>query len=907
MTTFAESFWGGKNNGFYVLYHNMKHGQTSTKDLIDFLRESCQVEETYSKLLTKLAKVAANNTHVGTFAPFWNILKTLSEKLASLHMQLVHTWSDLIKDIVRYNEDQHRRHKTMKEGESGTLEVVQSIQTTTTALHRAKEIYHTRCLELERLKRENASPKDIEKSETKYKKAKEEYKNLVDKYATIREDFQNKMVDSCTHFQELEEEHICQMKDFIDTYARAMQNEHVLFGQAQEEFRTNCDSLTVQKLLETFIDVKSTGKEKPGPLEFVEPDLSSLPSARPMSPDAGSTEKRDSISDRSKADSAIFTDSSGSASPVPSDQPGPLSRSVKLRVSRTWFLKKRKEKKKKKKDKDDKDSESVDTQESGEASQNAPEVDEEGFSIRPTSADIDNGDNKSWYSSDSDSDSDSDIAKKLKVQIKPLSPTGTQPSANVDDIRTSMGMLRLSPTVGRKGRTTPIDKKMMMKRSQSESDTLDVVTNKSNVDLLNIDIFASSASTPTGGGYQLPSPLSPMSDGVFNNSDTSAITSSPLSLSNTSDLMSQTQLSGSDQPSMSPSQNVVENGVAPPLPQRPPSRNKGVLPQVPARPSGRNSPFGLNRVDSGSAITWNTTSMPVGSSRGPSPLTIGMADVVPLAVAFTETINAYFKGTDATKCSVKMTGNLMMSFPAGVVKVFMENPNPAALSFRLKNGSQLEQILLNKQLVSEDSSQSIDGSPVYTFDMPALSDHLRSQGESNKSASYFNIDILKYQVRYDFLVPGGIFKVPLWGQLLYMENFEDTCTNYRLDYRFNPSAMTSGATLKNISATVIVDGGVTNMQSIPEGNWNSETKRATWKLNDISEVSESGTSGSIRAKLTLSNGKSTPSTTAIQFLSEGATLSGVEFELVGSGYRISLSKKRFGAGKYLADPDQGMK
>lgn len=52
----------------------------------------------------------------------------------------------------------------------------------------------------------------------------------------------------------------------------------------------------------------------------------------------------------------------------------------------------------------------------------------------------------------------------------------------------------------------------------------------------------------------------------------------------------------------------------------------------------------------------------------------------------------------------------------------------------------------------------------------------------------------------------------------------------------------------------------------------------------------------IRAKLTLSNGKSTPSTTAIQFLAEGATLSGIEFELVGSGYRISLSKKRFGAG-----------
>ena len=41
--------------------------------------------------------------------------------------------------------------------------------------------------------------------------------------------------------------------------------------------------------------------------------------------------------------------------------------------------------------------------------------------------------------------------------------------------------------------------------------------------------------------------------------------------------------------------------------------------------------------------------MPIGSSRGPSPLTTGMSDTVPLAVAFTETVNAYFKGTDATK------------------------------------------------------------------------------------------------------------------------------------------------------------------------------------------------------------------------------------------------------------------
>lgn len=66
-----------------------------------------------------------------------------------------------------------------------------------------------------------------------------------------------------------------------------------------------------------------------------------------------------------------------------------------------------------------------------------------------------------------------------------------------------------------------------------------------------------------------------------------------------------------------------------------------------------------------------------------------MSDTIPLAIAFTETINAYFKGTDATRCMVKITGNVMMSFPAGVVRVFKENPNPALLSFKIKKYLQI--------------------------------------------------------------------------------------------------------------------------------------------------------------------------------------------------------------------------
>lgn len=879
-------FWGEKNNGFFVLYHNMKQGQTASKEFIEFLRESCNVEENYSKLLTKLAKNVSNCIQEGTFSPFWNLLKSLVEKLATLHMQLVYSWSELIKDVVRYNEEQHKRHKNMKETESATLEVVQSIQQTTTALHKAKELYHTRVSELERLKRDGASQKDTEKAESKFKKASDEYRSLVDKYAEVRNEFERKMSISCDQFQQLEEEHVSQMKDFIDTYSKAWENEHILLGQVHTEFRSNCDQMTVHKMIETFIKSKSTGLEKPGPKEFVEPDLSCLPVPRPLSPET--VNKKDS------------------------------SLEVDKRQKKEGFLKSKRDKKKenKKKKKRDKD-ENLETDSSN--GQTVPDVDDEGYSRQPETLFDVNGDKTSWNSSESDSDSegDPDVKKKIKVAIRPLSPNGT-PTGTVEDIRASIEGLRLSPTVTHRKRSqTPIDKKM--KRSQSESDTLD--PSKPSHDLLKLDLFNSSAaSTPTGGNtYNLPSPLvSSRADGTSHTSNSGSTTT--LSSSNASDAAGGSNQTNQDTCILPapPSSKVVgtssqatspvgsaaaaaTTAVHPsfPLPPRPPSRTKTPLPQVPLRP-GRMSPATLISPPDSSGSMFNTTSS-LGSSRGSSPLTLGMADVIPMAVAFTENINANFKGTDATKCTVSLTGNLMMSFPAGIIKVLTENPSPSMLSFRVTGAARLEHVRINTQLISQDTLQSTSESFTYIFDMTALTEHLRAEGEMNKSASYFNVDILKYQVK---TLP-GVDNTPL--PLVVYWKCTPTDTNYRLDYKYNPSPMSLPVTLKNIQVTVPVDGQVSSMQSIPTGNWNLEEKRATWKLSDISELSENGCQGCIRAKFDTSNGPNNPLPTALQFIAEGATLSGLDFELVGFGYRLSLVKKRFGTGKYVVEPDPDIK
>lgn len=54
-----------------------------------------------------------------------------------------------------------------------------------------------RGLELDKLKKDNASQRELEKSEVKFKKAQDDYKILVDKYTTIRNDFDSKMTQAC--------------------------------------------------------------------------------------------------------------------------------------------------------------------------------------------------------------------------------------------------------------------------------------------------------------------------------------------------------------------------------------------------------------------------------------------------------------------------------------------------------------------------------------------------------------------------------------------------------------------------------------------------------------------------------------------------------------------------------------
>jgi len=947
---------------------------------------------------------------MGSFGPMLVALKTASEKLSAIHLATLAKVNELVKELVKYSDDLHKKHKMLKDEESPTSDVVKSLQETTISLHKSKEFYKAKTAELEKLKRENPTTKELEKAETKFRKAQEDYRNLCDKYSSIREDFEKKMMSSCKHFQQNETLYLTQMVDFVHNFHHLIDCNHNDIGKVNLELEENLVQNTVEKMLEQFVLQKYTGLVKPGPIEFEAENISltSLNAATAISGGPPSD-----ISDRS----------------ANSDKQSSDKGSVGLKKETSGFLKNRRKKdRKKSKAKDDTENDNKDIgsdgEERGRSETPTPEHNdhEEGFKNPPPQpeandpwADFNQSNKKSFYSS-SDSDTDDEEVKKIKINIRPVAagPARAPTSASVDELQRAVGGIDLSAATLPKRPTPSIEVEAGgVKRSQStvhmakgshSQDLLGlfpVLDNSAATDVSSGDGLSTSGATELGG---LPGAESTRLDTseVSHNSNTSKEVSDLLndihdlnndiqdankdtydvppelpssqppalwpesnnltwpergspSISNNSSvdaLGAQSAFGDSSQPPlpqktrpMSAQREKVANSLIP-LP-RPPSRARPeprlrgtpsptptsilqttalsihrsdstgsgsrsnsspttdlagkmrtgpLLPppraDSPARPSRSDSPQSNPPTNPPPTLHHNLS-----SSRGPSPLTLGGADCVPLAVAFQEVVHAAFRGAEESRCLVRLLGDMMLSFPAGIVSVLASNPYPAPLQFKIRNSGRLESILPNKQLISKVKNACTEEVLVFEFNMHNLQELLNKQSQMNPHASYFNIDILKYQIS----ALAGANSCPF--HIMSYWRCEEGHTDLRIDYKYNQHAMARPTALQNVSLAVPVDGGVTSMMSEPKGTWVPESNRAMWKFPDISSTNANAGVGSIRARFQLSDGPGSQGTIAAQFNCEGTTLSGVEFELSGAGYRVSLVKRRFVSGKYVSEPD----
>ncbi|XP_074421960.1 F-BAR domain only protein 1 isoform X8 [Larus michahellis] len=947
MSYFTEHFWGEKNHGFDVLYHNMKHGQISTKELADFVRERAAIEENYAKAMVKLSKMATNGTQLGTFAPLWEVFRISSDKLALCHLELMKKLHDLIKEISRYGEEQGRVHKKSKEEVSGTLEAVQLLHGVAQLLPKSKESYHSKCQEYERLRKEGTSQKEIDKAELKSKKAGEALRRAVEKYNAARADFEQRMLDSAARFQEVEEAHLRHMKGLIGSYSHSVEDTHVQIGQVHEEFKQNVENIGTEMLLRRFAESKGTGRERPGVLDFDEYRLAPTLEGPKRS--------------RSKAFRI----------------PG-LSRKERDR----------------------------DAVESPDAEVGCPEVDEDGFTVRP---DIAHTEAENHVCPSSDSDYDEDEPRKFYVHIKPVQPREAAGSAEatMEQLKATVGNLILPPSFGGTVKRQSSRHVASLTPASSDADpegTLAagdgagrgcpaaqvnsgpgkappdavppaalfgpplesafeaedfpaprayVLTSSSspfsssspeNVEDSGLDSPSHPAPGPSpdsrpwtpqpgtpqsplpkrGGlldpppppppppatrdpGAWVPRPRSPAgrlpeppgfavfsgpgAEGLWEDVGTvprgrSRCPSGPAPREAPSPdpfgeplpWVRPRSPSGDQPPLPRPSSNSASSSSSSPAPQsggessspspwtcqgsgmRLTEGSTTAAPQpqpepdaLPARPSaaprevplvapprrsrtkrpvaslaaGSNTDLSRSLSPSPSWSCGPSHSAPaslgergffavsqpaLGLSRGPSPVVLGSQDALPVATAFTEYVHAYFKGHDADSCLVKVTGELTMSFPAGIVRVFSGSMAPPVLSFRLLNAAAIEQFLPNAELLYSDPSQSDPSTKDFWLNMAALTGHLQKQAEQSPAASYYNVALLKYQ--FSRLGPGS---APL--RLCVRWDCSPGTTRVSVEYGYNAGALALPVPLANVHVLLPVDEPVANLRLQPAASW----------------------------------------------------------------------------------------
>ncbi|XP_037625020.1 F-BAR domain only protein 1 [Sebastes umbrosus] len=1232
MAFFKNNFWGEKNAGFDVLYHNMKHGQLATKELAEFVRESAAIEETYSKSMNKLAKMAGNGSPLGTFAPMWDVFRVSSDKLALCHLELMRKMNDLIRDINKYGDEQVKIHRKTKEEMVGTVEAVQALQVQSGHLQKSKEGYHAKGLELDRLRKEGAPQKELEKAELKSKKAAESFALCIEKYNRVGGEFEQKMSESSQRFQEIEEVHLRQMKQLIKGYSHSIEDTHVQVGQVHEEFKQNVENIGIDNLIQKFAELKGTGKDRPALVGFEEYMTALAPEG------------------------------------------GKKSRAKAFRIP---GLGKR-----------DKEPDSTDSAVTETA--NSPlEVDDEGFVIRADSTHNGCSEEKenNFYSSDSDFDDEE--PKKFHIQIRPVASNNRSNSAATEiELKATVGALTLPPNRGVRQQVSV--KRHLSRNSSTAGGRSEEGEGASHRDGEQEGLRRSTSSpdhsrlssTVSGSDSLFGPPLesafkSKSFDGreqlreqsAFGASEYAAFSSDSSSPENVED-------SGLDSPShqpLGPSPEPVGWAAWPPVSQskeqtqtlgrpadpflsafRDPSPGRSPHPQdnpasvwsvassrpsrvppdmdpssmrfpafsqtlpppemessvwnckhippedpflaafertvtqetlnlsdawarPPPRPTqegrgieGRGDPFSIALADTKTlpnsssssssssshrkdrdrkrdqslpppvtsddpfAITmigspthqstlaaaaalipphssssggggvggstnsnrlvldanssslpaaqpkkelmhWNSVHNPFSESvsgglssskaqdgggkgegggggerrkhrssdseprrnappltrhsgpqedlcfstdkdqdcldlntqiscstgshkgskhnfrqdttevvvaapqratrvkrtssrvsgcersrslcssplpepspsltsssssspsewgpqardtdwagqnrapsparpgqasplpyqhqdhqprqlhlsRGPSPISLSTQEAWPVAAAITEYINAYFKGGQHNRCLVKITGDLTMSFPAGITRIFTANPNVPVLSFRLVNISRIDHFLPNQKLLYSDPSQSDPDTRDFWFNMQALQLYLQREAELNPQASYYNVGLLKYQVSSQD--PG---RAPL---LLSAEcQRSGTVTRVSLDYHCCPATAPS-TQLAAVQVLLPLDHTATDLQCQPPASWNAEERRLLWKLPNLSPTNHSKGSGTLCASWQcLEVPRGPPPSLAVQFVGSGASLSGMDVELVGSRYRMSLVKRRFATGKYMA-------
>lgn len=312
-----------------------------------------------------------------------------------------------------------------------------------------------------------------------------------------------------------------------------------------------------------------------------------------------------------------------------------------------------------------------------------------------------------------------------------------------------------------------------------------------------------------------------------------------------------------------------------------------------------------------------------------SPLTINSgSEIIPIAVAFNETVHAYFKMGDQAKFKVKCFGCMKISFPFAILKLLaIELPQ---LEFRLSNLHIANQDLkINNQLLNRTSADSSNQSFVsavssassppqlnnsstssssinslteslqFQFVTQNLITELKQQHQQNKMAAFFNFELLKYEFKYS--------NTPLVLNARWTSNPDESTIELTLDYVFN-----FRKNLSQVNFMIVMPINKSNEKiSLVKSEPTAMVQETENKLQILWQLSSINSNGKIKAKFSIVSKESSNISLEkfyqpvyAKFHVDNETLSQVKFDILSSSYKLSLLKEKIESGKYFCNNDQ---
>ncbi|TMS35288.1 hypothetical protein L596_002722 [Steinernema carpocapsae] len=496
-----------------------------------------------------------------------------------------------------------------------------------------------------------------------------------------------------------------------------------------------------------------------------------------------------------------------------------------------------------------------------------PHVDEEGYTIREDASCQADAKTNTWSTDSSEDESDLQASKIRQLNIKPLNESTSKMNASVDELRSAIGSIHLQSTLNR---SSTFDADPWSSTAAPFSQSLNAPLRSIRPSLTGDEhLRRKHTDSDFGSASQLPFAQTTIGAGISRarpRSNTPTFSASAIGLN-------------------------FSNSIVP--------LSNNALPGFcgPRRASNTdNSAF--DRSDSVSYLGPSSHTFESPFSVSQSNLLKSAATIneqrVPIGVAQKEFFHTWFKGADFTNSTMKVVGNVIVSFPSSVIDLLTDiHSDVEPLKFALKNATKIKAITPNKQLVPPTPMTTPSEAHKFTVDRLGLANWLIEQRKNSPSASFHNVDIIRYEVDVPSAPP--LYFTSYW-------KLETTHTDLRVDYRLNTDDNGLDATLLNVTFTTKVSGNVTSVTSEPSAKWSEKDRTLSWSLTEITRHGDS--SGSLKARVHLQSGPSEPEKTFVQFETNDTSISGSNTHLESDDtYHLSLSRRKVVSGKFFCDPE----